>query len=257
MQESVLSIMEDTTYIKSELTGKNVGILFILLGIAGMLVPSFFAWDMMQWGFGTITLSFFVAIMGLVTFLIYYRRYKNLESLFSSGEMLAHWHYSTDKYQEQAKKTFEENKSTYKGIYKTILFFFITFTALFLVFGFSSTDTESMLAFSLMMGGVLSIITVAALISPGIHYRKALKAEPEVIIGKTSMLFLGQLHTWGSTLFQMENVEVDKAKKHITFTLKYLTKIGWYTYETYTVNVPIPTDELEKAEKVVKILLNA
>jgi hypothetical protein len=65
---------------------------------------------------------------------------------------------------------------------------------------------------------------------------------------------MGQLHTWNRPLFYLDKLKINEDKKELVFTIKYFTKIGWYKYETYSINIPIPNGEMGNAKEVLKRL---
>ena len=98
------------------------------------------------------------------------------------------------------------------------------------------------------------LITIVAISMPNLMYRKSLEASPDTIIANRGMYYMGQLHTWNRPLFKINNLEIDKEKRELIFTIRYFTKIGWYKYETYSINIPIPEGEMKNAQKIIKIL---
>jgi hypothetical protein len=125
-----------------------------------------------------------------------------------------------------------------------------------LVIGFSSGEGESMAWFFGVMMSCAIIITIVSAIMPGIMYRKSINASPDAIIATNGMYYMGQLHTWNSPLIYIKNIKIDEDKNELVFTLKYFTKIGWYKYETYSVNIPIPEGEMKKAQEVINRIRN-
>jgi len=238
----------------SESNGLITGIILILMSFFLWVIPLLFSLDMMQWGYGIICIGLFIFIMGGVTFLMYLSRYLILRSILRGENVIVHWVYSKDKMLEQAKVELEKAKSENKLKLGAVWFFFILFTGIFLFIGFTSGEGDSMGMFFGIMLFVALIISAVALIMPGIMYRNSTKASPDAIIATNGLYYLGQLHSWNKTLSLIDKLEIDEAKKELEFTFKYITKLGWFKYESYSIKIPIPEGQIEKAKEVLNKL---
>lgn len=238
----------------TETKGLIAGAFLIVFSLFMSMVPVFFSWDMMQAGYGTICISGFLFLGGLITFIMYIYRYHRLQNILKGEDVLVHWVYPKDKYLDEAKKNLVELKSRNKILLIIVWFFFILISALFVFIAFSEGNEDSLGFFLALMGSVLFIVTVVALISPYFQYRSAVNTLPEVIISKQGLFFMGQLHTWGPPMTILNDIVISKDKKELVFTIKYFTKLGWYKYEKYVVIVPIPSGENKKAQEVIDVL---
>jgi hypothetical protein len=253
----ILNPMTTSKIKNSEKGGLFTGVFLIFLSFALSAIPFVFSLDMMQWGYGILCINSFIFIIGFITFLMYLFRYNRLRSILNGEEVITHWYYSKDEFNKKAKVELNNNKNDNKFKLGAVWFFFILFTVIFTFIGFASDEAESMGIFVGIMLVIAIIITAFALTMPGVMYRSSLKASPEAIIATNGMYYMGKLHTWNRPLFLMDAVEIDEEKKELVFAIKYFTKIGWYKYETYSVNIPIPAGEMAKAKEVVKILSNS
>lgn len=238
----------------TEQNGVTAGVLIMSAGIIGMVTPSMLSWDMMKVGYGTIVLSFFFFTLGLITYLIYNSRRKKFDLIMNGKDLLAHWVYDNGDYVKKIERTYKEAVQQNKSIYTIIITFFAILVPLFAIFGFSSTADDERNLFLLLMGFIITIISLAAFISAPLQRRAALKSLPEAIISTHGLIYLGKLHTWGSPLFFLAGVDLGKRNKEVIFAIKYFTRVGWYKYETYQVAVEIPQGKIDEAKSIVKEL---
>lgn len=236
----------------SETKGVTVGIIITVTGILMMTVPSVIGLDMMDIGYGLGFIGLVVTITGIVIALLYNQRKKVMDKLLSSKNILARWKYDSSEYTEQVTKEFYERKESNMYWLKIILFFFVIFTALFVIFGFESHDEDEILFFVMMMGGVALIVSFAALFAPYQMRDSALKSGSETLISKKGLYHHGVLHTWNTPLAILKRVSI--RENILIFELAYLTKLGWIKYETYNVTIPIPQGEESDAQHIVAVL---
>jgi len=238
----------------SEKGGLFTGIFIMVMSFLFSIIPFVFSLDMMQWGYGILCIDLFVFIIGFITTSMFLFRFNRLQEIIAGKDVIAHWHYSKDEFHKKAKIELNNNKKENRFKLAAVWFFFLLFTVIFTIIGFASDEAESMGLFVVIMLSIAIVITAFALIMPGVMYRSSLNASPEVIIAKNGMYYMGRLHTWNKPLFLIDSVTIEEKKQELVFAIKYFTKIGWYRYETYTVNVPIPMGEMKLAKDVVKIL---
>lgn len=232
--------------------GVVTGAVIMFIALITSTIPYIFSWDMMRWGYGTLCITGFLFITGLIIFLMYLNRYFKLESILKGDDLIVHWTYSKDNYLKEAEKSFIGNKEQNKFLLLVVWFFFIVITVIFVGIFFLEGEEDSIGFFLLIMGGVLMIVTAFGIFMPYVIYQGSLKTESEAYISKKGLFYLGQLHTWNAPLFVLENLEISKDQKSLVFEIKYFTKLGWYKYEHYSVEVPIPEDKLSEAKIVVK-----
>lgn len=246
--------MDNTKIKNSEIGGLVTAFVLVICSCTGSSIPFVFSFDMMQWGYGLICISGFVFIMGIVTFLMYFFRYMLLASVIRGDNNIVHWIYPKELIEKRAQIEFENAKSENKIKLGIVWFFFIFFTGLFLIIGFSSGEEDSMGAFFILMMSIALIITLVSVIMPYVFFKKAMNSSPDVIIATNGMYYLGQLHTWNRPLFFIDRVDIHKDKNELEFRIKYFTKLGWYRYDVYSVTIEIPKGQMQKAEEVVEKL---
>jgi uncharacterized membrane protein len=188
--------------------------------------------------------------MGLITFLIYLQRYFRLRSILNGKGLLVHWEYNKTEYIKDFEKDRDARRNQNLITLGIVWFFFILITGLFVLIAFMEGEEESLPLFLGIMGGVLLLVNLAAFIMPELIYLSSLRSAPEVIIARKGMYFMGQLHIWNNALSFIENVEISADKKYLNFTLRYFTKLGWFKYESYEVNIPIPKGQMKNAKYV-------
>ena len=246
--------MKKLTIKNSESEGLAAGIFLLFLAFIFFVFPFFLSLDMMQWGYGLICIGLFIFIVGAVTFSMYIYRYLRLRAILNGENVIVHWQYPKEKILEKAKDELKENKNENKFKLGAVWFFFILFTVIFLVIGYSTGEGDSMGMFLGMMISIALFITLIAYIAPKLMYIQSSNSSPDAIIATNGLYYLGQLHTWNKPLAFIDKLKINEERSLLVFTIKYFTKLGWYKYETYSLNIPIPEGGMDKAKEVLKKL---
>jgi len=234
--------------------GIIIGILLQFIAIIIGVLPVLLSLDLMQWGFGIIAIAVFFFIIGLITMIMYIYRYLRFNSVVNGKDLLAHWKYSQVDYENKIQTDFKDNISRNKILLGIVWFFFIIIIAIFVGIGISEGEEDSMVGFVGLMVSILLIISFFAIVMPFVAKFNAHRASPETIITKTGMYHMGQLHTWGKPLAFIDSIKISPDNQHLIFSIKYLTKLGWYKYESYQVEILIPKGELENAQSIINRL---
>jgi hypothetical protein len=219
-----------------------VSLIMFFMFVALIFVPDIIGMDMMRYGYGLGFMSLFLAIMCIVTFLIYNARANQLDRIFS-GDMIVHWKYDKESWKKYAAEEFATQKKEKWQIYLTILPI-----ALVVMVGFAAIKnawTFSIVFIIALMG----LLAVVAFIIPRIKYASDMRIEPEAWISKKGVYLTGEFHNWDMLTSKLEQAEYDKKNGLLAITYGYLTNTGW---NTYCLRVPVPKGKEKDAKDAVK-----
>jgi hypothetical protein len=229
-----------------------IWVLIAVFGAAGAILPSALGMDGMGGGYATAFVSGFVALCGILVAAIFAARARVLGRLLSGHGVLAHWTYpAEDRTDHVDKELAEERKGSWT------LFLVIAAFSLVIGVGFLIADPDAGRFVFLVLAGVVALLAVFAALAPRMRHRKRRRATPEAIVSVEGAYVLGMLHTWRLLGARVEGAEVARAKKpvlHVAYSAPFLYGRFLLGRQTYTVLVPIPQGEEERAESVVRAL---
>jgi hypothetical protein len=243
--------METKPLVNNEKIGVWVGLVILAAGLLLALFPAVLSLDMMNAGYGLIFIGIFVGICGLITAIIYGRRARSMDQILSDNDMLARWTYDEIQAQGQIDSAYHQASQNNLETYKIMFAFFVVIVLAFLGVDYWNTGEISWLFLGLMLG-VLLLLTVVAFSAPRLWRRQALSASRAAIISRKGVVLNGSLHTWSEPMYRLEGVTYDGSE--LAFTIRYPSRIGVVSNPTYVLNVPVPSNQRDAAERVVQAL---
>ncbi|MEI6171114.1 MAG: hypothetical protein WCQ45_01350 [bacterium] len=229
-----------------------VWVLIAVLGAAGVILPTGLGMDGMGGGYAIAFVSGFVALCGVVAAAIFAVRARVLGRLFSGRGVLARWTYpAEDRTDHVDKELAEERKGSWA------LFLVIAAFSVVIGVGFLVADPDAGRFVFLLLMGVVALLAVVAALAPRMRHRRRRRATPEAIVSVEGAYVLGMLHTWRLLGARVEGAEVAQSKKpvlRVSYSAPFLYGRFFLGRQTYTVSVPIPQGEEERAESVVRAL---
>ncbi len=187
-----------------------------------------------------IFLTFFIC------FFIFIRDAKRIEEIFKEKKILAHWVFSDYEKEEKSEKIIKEQKKRNKSILLVISLFFVLFIVLFDIFAFD--DSEDALMFTEMMLAVLVIVSLAAYLSPIAARKRMEKSVPEVYVGIYDAWVMGEYVRWKNRFRNVRTVQIDTA---IFIEVSYFIRQR-YGVQDHVLNIPIPSEFIEDAQRFVQ-----
>lgn len=223
-------------------------LVFTVLGVAGVFLPSILGIDGFDGGFAISMISGFVALTALITALVFWRMSVNEKAIEQGENQLAHWTYSDE---EWAKFTVIEHETNKKE--KKMMFYIVTGFAVFFGVLFLIIDPESGKFVALAMVGLIVLIAFVAWYSIWSAHRRNLKQKGEVFISPMGVIMNGQFHAWNMMGARLEGVTLitDVAPKCLEFTYSQRGKNG---RQNTSVRVPVPAAEEHHVDELVKKL---
>jgi len=229
-----------------------IWVLIAVFGAAGAILPSALGMDGMGGGYAIAFVSGFVALCGIIVAAIFAARARVLGRLLSGHGVLAHWTYpAEDRTDHVDKELADERKGSWT------LFLVIAAFSVVIGVGFLVADPDAGRFVFLLLMGVVALLAVVAALAPRMRHRKRRRATPEAIVSVEGAYVLGMLHTWRLLGSRVEGAEVARAKKpvlRVAYSAPFLYGRFFLGRQTYTVLVPIPQGEEERAESVVRAL---
>ena len=223
-----------------------------VMGAAGTVLPTMFGMDGMGGGYAVAFVSGFVALCGIIVAAIFAARARVLGRLLSGTGVLAHWTFpAEDRVDHVDKELAEERKGSWT------LFFVIAAFSVVIGVGFLIADPDAGRFVFLLLMGVVALLAVVAALAPRMRHRRRRRATPEAIVSVEGAYVLGMLHTWRLLGARVEAAEVAQAKKpvlRVTYSAPFLYGRFFLGRQTYTVLIPIPQGEEERAESVARAL---
>ncbi len=217
---------------------KTALIIAVLSLICAVLSPSFV--EGMSGGFALSFLFGFVSLAFFVTAFLYRRLGKEQDHLLS-GKVLVRWSYTDDFWKKYTEAEYIREKSYKKTLFLIVAGWAVLFGILFPLF-----DPESGIFVTYVMGALIVMIGIVAYLSAVIPYRRNLSHRGEAIISRTGVYLNGQMHSWNMAGMTLQRVGfVDTEEPH------YIEFVYSGATSEYSVCVPVPVGEDEKAREVV------
>lgn len=236
----------------SEVGGLVAGIVMAVAGGLLMVLPFVLDMDMMGGGYALLTVGLFLVVTGLITAAVFWSRVARLQAIFAGKNLLAQWVYSPLQVQAQAGRDLEQARAANRARLLLVTGLMLACIVLFAAYGYLSGEGDSMPAFIGLMLGVLAVVAAFAFLVPVVQHRRALRSSGEALIAANGLYINGALHTWNAPLAGLDGVSLleDGDPSRLVFHLRTLSRANATLYESYTVEVPVPPGELEKARQV-------
>lgn len=189
-------------------------------------------------------------LIGLTFFIcsfIFLSQARRLSRMFNREELLAHWVFDPAGQRQKATEEYQARKKANRILLLIVVAFFVVIGGLFAVFGFD--DVEDAAGFLLIMLGVLAIICLAALVAPGVTYRKMLRSEPEVYVGPFGAWVMGEYVQWKAAMTKATRVDFESAGQSTVITVHYQI-MQRYGPQMHECRIPVPAGSEQEAFNV-------
>jgi hypothetical protein len=223
-----------------------------MFGVFGAILPSAFGVDGMGGGYAIAFVSGFVALCGLITAAVFTARARILGRLLSGTGVLAHWIYPEGERADHVRKDLAEER---KGSW-TLLPIIAGFSLVIGV-GFLIADPDAGRFALLALAGVVALLAVVAALAPRTRRARRLRAAAEAIVSLEGAYVLGILHTWRLLGARVEEAQIAEGLKpvlRVTYSAPALYGKFFYTRRNYTVSIPVPRGEEERARDIARAL---
>jgi len=244
-------------YYNSQRTVAIVWLAIIFISLLVVLSVIVFEIDMNAGGGAMIMLGTFLFICSIIIFIIYYKRAVQFDKIytgsFSQNQMtdentiLARWTYDKIIWDEFVNLDQQEKLSTNKST------FILVSVLIVIIFGiFMIADPDVAPTMGIIGLGLILLLFFVSRFSPVLTAERLKSSNPECIISKTGLILGKQFHNLKSLGNRLESVRFIKNEKPVLEIIySYPARYG---RQNYTLLVPVPSDQFEKAEQIVEIL---
>lgn len=206
--------------------------------------PFMIEMDMMRYGFAIIFFSLFLCIVAIVSSLVYFKRAAELDHLLTGKELLAHWTYTPQEWQQYSETEFQIAKSE-----KVPLLILTNSIMLGIGFIFLVTDPAGGKYVFMVMGILALILSMLVYFLPRLRHQHNLKSLGEAFIGTSSAYLNGIFHNWNMLGSRLEKVVILSGSPLLfAITYSFVTRAG---RQEETLRIPIPHGQEKSAQDLV------
>jgi hypothetical protein len=226
-------------------TTSNVWWIITAAAIFGIFAPELFGIKGFNGGFAISAVCILLAITGIIIALIYMARAGKLDRIFKGDNLLSHWTYSQDEWQQYTEEEYTRQKASNKGL-------FIVIAVISLVIGiiFFIVDPRYGKWVFFTMLGLILLIGLVAWFTAFYNHRQNKLNQGEVYFTPDAVYLNRQLHDFKSLGAKLDKVELKgKIHQYIEFTYSAPSRTDRQGYEA---RVPVPQGKDEEARKLVE-----
>jgi uncharacterized Tic20 family protein len=221
---------------------RNAFIITALL-IALSIVIGYSSLNGMDGGYALIFLSGFMAMVALVTALVYIPRAKAFSKLMNELNPLAHWTYTQEEWDAFVKEDLKETISVNKSILRMMIIISIVVCCILLLM---YRDNQ----YIIIIGALILFLSIVAFLVPHIRSNMFKKGIHEAYIGTSSAYVGGSFKTWSqlgahlvsATLFTESTIPL----LQIVFEYPSLLIV-----QQEIIRIPVPQDKIEEAKMII------
>lgn len=163
----------------------------IVLGIVLMFLPAILHMDMLKSGFALSFFGGFVAIIGIITVIVFARLARLFDTILKKDNIMVHWTYSPDEWQKYTEEEHREDKTDKRRLF--LLVAGISVIAGIILWVIYPHDLVLIIFIIL---GIIAVIGLAAYLSVLAPYRWNKKHLGEVYIARDGAYLNRRLHIW-------------------------------------------------------------
>ena len=224
------------------------GIFITAIGIWILFAPELIGIDAFKGGFAISFGGFFIAIAGIIVVIFYVYLAGILDRILRGENLLAHWTYSPEIWHKYTEKEYAEEKIEKKGLFFVVSAFALFFGALFWLI-----DPESGFYVFLSMIGLIAIIAFTWQFSAWYYYKQNKTGEREAYISRDGIYMNRKLYTWHLLGSRLMSAEIED-KHGLSLLIFKITAITLPGPQTYTIRIPVPYEQQEKAKTIMQQL---
>ena len=167
-----------------ERTGMRVGLAIIIFGAAVIIFPFLARLDMFQYGYGMVFIGGFIALAGLISYLIFRKRAIVMQKILT-GNILARWQYDPALWAGMVNEEVSDTAGLkIMGIFVGSLFLIICVIFMLFVREANAVFLGIMLAFAVLFFAWFSFLLG--------NKKRLLKAPAEAIIARDGVYYMGR-----------------------------------------------------------------
>ncbi len=218
-----------------------------VIGIIIIFIPGIVGMDGFDGGFALSIGGGFIAMVGIIAAIIYFRLAASLDRIMLSENILAHWTYTPEEWKLYTEIEHKEDAAAKRGLF--ILIAIISMIVGIILFAIVQ---ENALIIALIILGIIAVVGMAAFFSTLGNYLNNKRHLGEAYISLDGVYLNRQVHVWNSLGNILEAIYYDSPKNQsprITITYSAPARNG---RNSYTVRIPIPAGQEENARNIVR-----
>ena len=217
-----------------EKTGMRVGLAIMIFGAAVIIFPFLARLDMFQYGYGMVFIGGFIALAGLISYLIFRKRAIVMQKILT-GNILARWQYDPALWAGMVNEEVSDTTGLkIMGIFVGSLFLVIG--VLFMLF-----VREDNAVFLGIMVALAVLFYCIGFLSYSVHKKRLLKAPSEAITARDGVYNMGTLTDWNGATSILEAVSFHPKKTDLlVFSYRQLSGTRVPRMRRSTLCIPIP-----------------
>jgi hypothetical protein len=218
----------------------------IVIGIIIIFIPGMMGLDGFGGGFALSFFGGFMALIGIIAAIIYFKLAAAMNKITTQENVLAHWHYSPTEWE---KYTELEHKEDTMG--RKTLFCLVAVITVFvgIIFWVVVRDNPGIIIVICL--GIIAITGLAAWISGMTNYRNNKNNLGEAFIALDGVYLNRQLHIWKGMGNRLEEIAFEgDYREQPRIRIEY-TSPSRSGRNAYSVRIPVPLGQEEGAQKIV------
>jgi hypothetical protein len=224
----------------------------IIIGIIIIFIPAIIGMDGFQGGFALSFLGGFIALIGIIAAVIYFRLAATLDKITHPENVLAHWQYTPEEWKIYTEIEHKEDATGRKN-----LFLLIAVITVFVGILFWVVVRDNPVIIILICLGIIAITGLAAWISGLTNYRNNKNNLGEAYIALDGVFLNRQLHVWkgiGNSLEEIVYETDEQGRPRVRIEYSSPSRDG---RNAYTVRIPVPAGQEGAARKIVTEIVSA
>lgn len=218
----------------------------ILIGIIIIFIPAMTGMDGFNGGFALSVGGGFVAMVGIIAAVIYFRLGSSLDRITSKEYLLVHWTYTAADWKRYTEKEHREDSAAKKG-----LFILVAIIAVIVGIIFFAVVRDNPLVIAVTVLGIIVITGLTAYFSTLASYLNNKRRLGETYLALDGVYLNRAVHIWKGIGNRLEAIAFDSKGKNSRIIITYSSP-GTHSRNSYTVRVPVPPGEEIVAQSIVE-----
>jgi hypothetical protein len=224
----------------------------IVIGILLIFLPGIIGLDGLRGGFALSFFGIFVAILGIITVVIFARLSRLFDRIFQKDNILAHWTYTAEEWKTYTEEEHAEDKSD-----KRSLFFLVAVISIVAGIILAVIYRDDFMVIIYTVIGIIAVIGLTAFLSVVMPYRWNRHHQGEVYIAREGAYLNSRLHIWKGLGTRLGKVTYEKGKRSLPRIRINYSSYNFAAGNYYTVRIPVPQGKEVAARKIVDAILAA
>ncbi|HSW58487.1 MAG TPA: hypothetical protein VLH15_08805 [Dehalococcoidales bacterium] len=214
-------------------------------GILAIFLPSLIGLDGFDGGFALSLLGLFVALIGLITSVIYFRMAAALERITRKENILAHWRFSPEEWKKYTEREHKVDVGGRKGLFIMVAVITVIVGIIFWI-----AVRDNPLIIFLICLGIIAITGLTAWLTGWANYRHNKKNLGEAIVALDGVVLNRRLHLWKGIGNRLESITYEGYRRQLPQISITYSSPGRHSRNVYTARVPVPPGQEELAKKI-------